>query len=183
MAAIGVHLGCTSACVAVYKVRGLGSWAAGTPFSGCEAKSFGHLRGWVERVSPAYGCRAKKRYCGKVSGLSVGRTWPRPLWLLWRGLRAGGGAGGRGARGSERSGPQEGGGPADVMDSGGLEGLGTLWVQEALREASRGQRGRSRPGGSQEHQGCQRLRGGPERLVPGDFWTLAKNGLLISRSV
>ncbi|XP_071456052.1 heat shock 70 kDa protein 14 isoform X3 [Marmota flaviventris] len=37
MAAIGVHLGCTSACVAVYKVRRRGRWAmdfmSGTPFS------------------------------------------------------------------------------------------------------------------------------------------------------
>lgn len=37
MAAIGVHLGCTSACVAVYKVRGWESWAmdfmSATPFS------------------------------------------------------------------------------------------------------------------------------------------------------
>lgn len=50
MAAIGVHLGCTSACVAVYKVRDSGSWVAGAASFGYEAKSFG-LRGCERRVA------------------------------------------------------------------------------------------------------------------------------------
>lgn len=50
MAAIGVHLGCTSACVAVYKVRASGSWVAGAASFGYEAKSFG-LRGCERRVA------------------------------------------------------------------------------------------------------------------------------------
>ncbi|KAJ8788747.1 hypothetical protein J1605_005043 [Eschrichtius robustus] len=60
MAAIGVHLGCTSACVAVYKVRDSGTWAARTKFSGCEAKSFGLLRGCERRVAGLGTSRAER---------------------------------------------------------------------------------------------------------------------------
>lgn len=61
MAAIGVHLGCTSACVAVYKVRDSGLWATG-----------------VVLVSGSLGCGVTYRY-----GLTVACC--RPTVVVWIG--------------------------------------------------------------------------------------------------
>ncbi|XP_060253365.1 heat shock 70 kDa protein 14 isoform X9 [Ovis aries] len=198
MAAIGVHLGCTSACVAVYKVRDSGSWVAGAASFGYEAKSFG-LRGCERRVA-GLGTSYEEAILQEVLGLRAGRTRPLPPRPSGKAAADPAHPGRRRTRRHPvfRRPPSPGADP------------GTFWAPEAPgRGRTRERPGRWRPRGfggrTQGHAGSwspprgwgrtrprpglwkprggrrtwgphgrRRPGGGPERLVPGGFWTFAE---------
>lgn len=139
MAAIGVHLGCTSACVAVYKVRDSGSWVAGAASFGYEAKSFG-LRGCEQRVAGLGTSHGEAILRGSLGAKGWADSASSPAAPQERQLRTQHiqGAGGPGdilcSEGPEpRSGPRDflgaggprgGGGPGNVLGAGGPGSLG-----------------------------------------------------------
>lgn len=124
MAAIGVHLGCTSACVAVYKVRDSGSWVAGAASFGYEAKSFG-LRGCEQRVAGLGTSHGEAILRGSLGAKGWADSASSPAAPQERQLRTQHiqGAGGPGDILCSE-GPEPRGGPRDFLGAGGPRGGG-----------------------------------------------------------
>lgn len=217
MAAIGVHLGCTSACVAVYKVRDSGSWVAGAASFGYEAKSFG-LRGCERRVAGlgtshgeailrgSLGAKGWADSASSLRPLRKGSCGPSTSWVQEDpGTSCVPKAPSPGADPGTFWAPDAPGAGADPGTSWALEAPGVWGADPGTRwELEFPPRGwgrtRPRPGRWRPREGRRtwgphgrrRPGGGPERLVPGGFWTFAKKeqgggdlelDLLIPRSV